>query len=200
MLETAKAGGTVHFIGLLSDGNVHSHISQLLALLERCAQEDVKRVRVHVLTDGRDVGERSALGWLETLEAKLKSCSQQGRDYRIGSGRRAHVDHAGPLRRGLVDGRARLAHARARDEGRQFPSATEAVGTYARSIRGRRPASATFRSRRNGTPIGRLATARGHASIFRQRRAIRSATAFDESCFTRFDRGRHPGEVILTRA
>ena len=45
----AQSGGTVHFIGLLSDGNVHSHIEQLFALVERCAQEGIPRVRIHPL-------------------------------------------------------------------------------------------------------------------------------------------------------
>ena len=55
ILARASAGKTVHFIGLLSDGNVHSHIEQLYALLDRCAKDGVKRARVHALLDGRDV-------------------------------------------------------------------------------------------------------------------------------------------------
>ncbi len=61
---------TVHFIGLLSDGNVHAHVSHLRALIDAAAREG-KRIRVHALTDGRDVSERSALRWVEPLEETL---------------------------------------------------------------------------------------------------------------------------------
>ncbi|MFN7143392.1 MAG: 2,3-bisphosphoglycerate-independent phosphoglycerate mutase [Myxococcota bacterium] len=61
---------TVHFIGLVSDGNVHSHVKHLRALIQRAAAAG-KAVRVHALTDGRDVSERSALDWIEPLEAEL---------------------------------------------------------------------------------------------------------------------------------
>jgi 2,3-bisphosphoglycerate-independent phosphoglycerate mutase len=53
MVERARKGGTVHFIGLLSDGNVHSHIEQLYKLIDKCAELGLKRVRVHALLDGR---------------------------------------------------------------------------------------------------------------------------------------------------
>ncbi|MCP4807674.1 MAG: 2,3-bisphosphoglycerate-independent phosphoglycerate mutase [Proteobacteria bacterium] len=76
-------GGTLHLLGLLSDGNVHSHIDHVLALVERAHRDGVQRLRVHVLTDGRDVDERSALGYVAALEAALGST---GRDYRIASG------------------------------------------------------------------------------------------------------------------
>ena len=56
VIERAQAGGAVHFIGLLSDGNVHSHIDQLYALIDRCAAEKVGRVRLHPLLDGRRCG------------------------------------------------------------------------------------------------------------------------------------------------
>ncbi len=80
------SGGTIHFIGLVSDGNVHSHINQLYALLDRCAAEGFARVRVHTLLDGRDVDQKSALSYLEPLEEKLAALSGKGRDYRIASG------------------------------------------------------------------------------------------------------------------
>jgi len=52
-----QSGEPMHFIGLLSDGNVHSHIDHLCALLRRCHEEEIPSVRVHVLLDGRDVPE-----------------------------------------------------------------------------------------------------------------------------------------------
>jgi len=80
-------GGTVHFIGLLSDGNVHSHIEQLYIMIDKCAELDFKRVRVHALLDGRDVGERTALDYVVPTEARLKKISEEkGFDYAIASG------------------------------------------------------------------------------------------------------------------
>ena len=81
---TARPG--LHLLGLLSDGNVHSHIDHLLALVAAAARDGVERLRVHVLTDGRDVPERSALQWVEPLEAVLAEHTAAGRDYRIASG------------------------------------------------------------------------------------------------------------------
>ncbi len=86
-----RRGNTVHFLGLLSDGNVHSHIDHLFALLERCHQSGVKSVCVHVLLDGRDVAPRSAVGYLQPLEARLTAINQSdlhggGFHYRVASG------------------------------------------------------------------------------------------------------------------
>jgi 2,3-bisphosphoglycerate-independent phosphoglycerate mutase len=81
-----ESGEAMHFIGLLSDGNIHSHIDHLLAMIDRCAEDGLKTVRVHVLTDGRDVPGRSALGYIDALEAKLGELREAGLDYRIASG------------------------------------------------------------------------------------------------------------------
>ena len=51
----------MHFIGLLSDGNVHSNISHLKALIKEAKNEGIKEVRIHALLDGRDVPATSAL-------------------------------------------------------------------------------------------------------------------------------------------
>lgn len=76
----------LHFLGLLSDGNIHSHIDHLLAMIRAAAKAGTKQVRVHLLTDGRDVDGRSALGYIETLEQALAQCNASGLDYRIASG------------------------------------------------------------------------------------------------------------------
>jgi 2,3-bisphosphoglycerate-independent phosphoglycerate mutase len=80
------AGRTLHLMGLVSDGNVHSHIAHVEALIERAATDGVTRLRLHVLTDGRDVPARSALRWVEPLEARLREHTNDGLDYAIGSG------------------------------------------------------------------------------------------------------------------
>ncbi len=84
--ETGKSGNTVHLFGLLSDGNVHSHIDQLFALLDGIARSNVKSVRVHPLLDGRDVN-KSGLEYIEKLEQKLSQLHKDyGIDARIASG------------------------------------------------------------------------------------------------------------------
>ena len=80
------AGETFHFIGLLSDGNVHSHEDHLHALIKRAAADGVKKVRVHALTDGRDVSGRSALTYFARLEALFESLRSDSFDCRVASG------------------------------------------------------------------------------------------------------------------
>src|SRR5690606_2840010 len=78
LTERVRASGQpLHFVGLLSDGNVHSHIDHLFAMLKRCDQQDVKRVRVHVLLDGRDVPETSALLYVDALEELLAGINRK---------------------------------------------------------------------------------------------------------------------------
>jgi 2,3-bisphosphoglycerate-independent phosphoglycerate mutase len=77
---------TFHLLGLLSDGNVHSHIDQLRALLRRLPIDGVKRVRVHALADGRDVHPVTFHSYIEDLEGELKRLREQGLDAAIASG------------------------------------------------------------------------------------------------------------------
>ncbi len=79
-------GSTLHLIGLLSDGNVHSHIDHIEALLKDAAKKNVQRVRLHVLLDGRDVSGQSAHVYVQRIESLLRVLSTNGRDYRIASG------------------------------------------------------------------------------------------------------------------
>src|SRR5690554_9894 len=66
-----NTGGKMHFIGLFSDGNVHSHIDHLKAMLEKAKDEGVQTARIHTLLDGRDVGETSALEYIDPFEEYL---------------------------------------------------------------------------------------------------------------------------------
>ncbi|MDY5931417.1 MAG: 2,3-bisphosphoglycerate-independent phosphoglycerate mutase, partial [Candidatus Ornithospirochaeta sp.] len=88
LIANAKDNGSVlHFIGLLSDGNVHSHIDNLKHMIEEAKKEGVKKVRVHALLDGRDVGEMSALDYFDPFCDFLKELSADGTfDARIASG------------------------------------------------------------------------------------------------------------------
>lgn len=81
-----RDGATLHFIGLLSDGNVHAHQQHLERLLERAAAEGIRRVGVHALLDGRDVPDRSAEVYLQRLEAQLARIrAERGHAYHLAS-------------------------------------------------------------------------------------------------------------------
>ncbi|KAL1360207.1 hypothetical protein HN51_005560 [Arachis hypogaea] len=91
-IQESFANGTLHLIGLLSDGGVHSRLDQLQLLLKGVSERGVKRVRVHILTDGRDVLDGSSVGFVETLENDLAKLREKGIDARIASGGgRMHV-------------------------------------------------------------------------------------------------------------
>ena len=78
---------TLHFIGLFSDGNVHSHIDHLKAMIEKAKEEGIRKVRIHILLDGRDVPETSALDYVVPFEKYLAELNEGGEfDCRIASG------------------------------------------------------------------------------------------------------------------
>ncbi len=66
-----KSGKKLHLFGLLSDGGVHSHIEHLYALLKMAADEGVEDVFVHAFLDGRDVGPKTAEGYLKAAQEKM---------------------------------------------------------------------------------------------------------------------------------
>ena len=68
-----KGGGTLHIMGLCSDGGVHSHINHLCGLIEWAASKGLKNVSLHLFTDGRDTSAKSATKYINTIEAKIKS-------------------------------------------------------------------------------------------------------------------------------
>jgi 2,3-bisphosphoglycerate-independent phosphoglycerate mutase len=72
MRKLVQGGHILHLWGLLSDGSVHSHIGHLLALIEMGAQEGLPDIAVHAVLDGRDKPPRSALPFIEQVEAKLR--------------------------------------------------------------------------------------------------------------------------------
>lgn len=71
-LDYAKAGGKkIHFIGLVSDGGVHSHIEHLKGLCQIAANRGLSDVFVHAFTDGRDTDPKSGLGFLTELSESM---------------------------------------------------------------------------------------------------------------------------------
>ncbi|PSC70092.1 2,3-bisphosphoglycerate-independent phosphoglycerate mutase [Micractinium conductrix] len=80
------AENTLHFIGLLSDGGVHSRTDQLHGCVRGAAERGAKKIRLHILTDGRDVPDGSSLRFVAELEALLQELQGQGVDAKIASG------------------------------------------------------------------------------------------------------------------
>ncbi|KAC9547194.1 hypothetical protein R6Q59_026304 [Mikania micrantha] len=85
-IKESFATNTLHLIGLMSDGGVHSRLDQLQLLLRGASQHGAKRIRVHVLTDGRDVLDGSSVGFAETLESELSDLRSKGIDAQVASG------------------------------------------------------------------------------------------------------------------
>jgi len=186
--------GTMHFIGLLSDGNVHSHIDHLLALLGQCHKEGIANVRVHILLDGRDVGETSALQYVNQLESTLESLSGNGFDYRIASGggrMKITMDRYG-ANWGMVEEGWKT---HVLGQSRAFTSAEEAIETYRDELPGTIDQDLPgFVIAENGTPIGTIED--GDSVVlfnFRGDRAQEITTAFEAGNeFDVFDRIRVP--------
>jgi 2,3-bisphosphoglycerate-independent phosphoglycerate mutase len=190
----AKAGrGVIHFIGLFSDGNVHSHIDHLKAMVERAKAEGVATVRIHALLDGRDVPETSALEYVVPFEAFLAGISTDGFDARIasGGGRQYITMDRYDANWPMVEKGWRT---HVLGEGPQFANATDAVN----GLREKHPGTIDqdlpeFVIADNGQPIGTIED--GDAVVFynfRGDRAIEITRAFVEAEFDRFDRVRYP--------
>jgi 2,3-bisphosphoglycerate-independent phosphoglycerate mutase len=85
--HTQARNSCLHFIGLMSDGGVHSHLKHLFALIDRAHSEGILAVRLHLLTDGRDVADHTAHEYVARVEAHLDAINADPtRDYRIASG------------------------------------------------------------------------------------------------------------------
>jgi 2,3-bisphosphoglycerate-independent phosphoglycerate mutase len=186
-------GGTLHFIGLVSDGNVHSHVDQLYSLLDQCQDEGVQKVRVHGLLDGRDVSPKSGLEYFAPLEEKLDAMSQDGRDYCVASGGGRMIvtmDRYGADWAIVEKGW----QAHVLGLGRGFESACEAIQTYYDEDPDMMDQYMdSFVVQREGKAVGCIED--GDAVIlfnFRGDRAIELSKAFDEDDFTGFDRKRNP--------
>ncbi|MDR1585906.1 MAG: 2,3-bisphosphoglycerate-independent phosphoglycerate mutase, partial [Treponema sp.] len=184
---------TLHFIGLFSDGNVHSHLDHLKAMIKQAKKDGVKRVRVHALFDGRDVGETSALEYIDPFESFLKEISSGGFDAKIGSGGGRMwitMDRYG-ADWSMVD-RGWQTHVLG--NARQFSGAREAVETYRREYPGIIDQDLKeFVVAENGKPIGAIED--GDSVVyfnFRGDRALEITAAFEEDKFDKFDRGRRP--------
>ncbi|MBE6673289.1 MAG: 2,3-bisphosphoglycerate-independent phosphoglycerate mutase, partial [Ruminococcaceae bacterium] len=185
-------GSTLHFLGLFSDGNVHSHIDHLKAMIVRAKEEGIAKVRVHILLDGRDVGETSALEYILPFEAFLADLRSENYDVKIASG-------GGRMQITMDRYEANWAMVEAGwkthvlGQGRQFASAEEAVNTYRAETGAIDQDLPAFVIAENGIPVGTVED--GDSVIFfnfRGDRAIEISKAFDDEAFDKFDRVRYP--------
>ncbi len=194
IIAGAKAGrGVVHFIGLFSDGNVHSHIDHLKALVVRAKEEGIAMVRIHVLLDGRDVPETSALDYVEPFEAFLAGLNTQAFDARIasGGGRQNITMDRYEANWTMVEKGWRT---HVLGEGDRFPDCTTAVKT----LREKHPGTIDqdlppFVIAADGKPVGTIED--GDSVVFfnfRGDRAIEITRAFEEAALDKFDRVRVP--------
>ena len=122
-------GKAMHFLGLLSDGNVHSNIAHLIALLKQAKAEGVKKAYCHILLDGRDVPATSALEYVGQLEEVLAQLRGEGYDYAIasGGGRMQVTMDRYEANWGMVEKGWRT---HVQGQGRGFASAAEAIETF----------------------------------------------------------------------
>jgi len=181
----------LHFIGLFSDGNVHSHIDHLEALLTEAKKEGVKKAAVHILLDGRDVPPTSALEYVDRLENFLSSLNKDSDiDFAIasGGGRMKVTMDRYQANWGIVELGWKT---HVKGEGQQFTSAREAIET----LREEHPGVIDqdlppFVIARDNQPVGLIV---GNDSViffnFRGDRAIEMSQAFEDEVFDKFPRG-----------
>ena len=199
VVDNVKAKGSqLHFIGLFSDGNVHSHIDHLEAMLTEAKAQGVRRARIHILLDGRDVPPTSALTYVDRFEAFLQAINADGTvDFAIASGggrMKVTMDRYGADWR-IVE---RGWNTHVRGEGDGFAGAREAI----EALRQRTPGILdqdlpAFVIHRDGKPLGPVVD--GDSVVlfnFRGDRAIEITRAFEDAEFTKFDRGPRPDVVF----
>ena len=196
--QVKEKGTKLHFIGLLSDGNVHTHIRHLEAMLKRASVDGVNTARVHALLDGRDVDPTSAdqyVARIETLMSEINEGGKEGgKDYAIGSGGgRLYITMDRYEADWPMVQRGWDCHVHGK--GRPFASAQEAIATLREDNPGVIDQDLLeFVITRDGEPIGRIED--GDAVIlfnFRGDRAMEISKAFDAGPdFDKIDRGRVP--------
>jgi 2,3-bisphosphoglycerate-independent phosphoglycerate mutase len=190
--KAVKAGKAVHFMGLLSDGGVHSHQDHLVAMAELAAKRGAEKIYLHAFLDGRDTPPRSAKASLELMDSTFA---------RLGKGRTATIigryfamdrdnrwDRVASAYNLIVDGTS------------QFHADTSVAGLEAAYERGENDEFV------KATSIGEeVKVEDGDAVVFMNFRADRArelTRVFVEDDFKDFERARQPklaGFVMLTQ-
>ena len=186
----------MHFMGLLSDGNVHSNIGHLIALLKQAHAEGVKKAYCHILLDGRDVPATSALEYVGALEEVLRELNTEGCDYAIasGGGRMQVTMDRYEANWAMVEKGWRT---HVQGQGRMFASAAEAIETYRAETGCIDQDLPAFVVARNGEPVAKIHN--GDSVIlfnFRGDRAQEISLAFDRKEFDKFDRPGYEGVMF----
>lgn len=188
-----KNNSILHFLGLFSDGNVHSHIDHLKAMMNKAVAEGIKKIRIHILLDGRDVPETSALLYVEPFEEYLKNLRNGGCDARIASGggrMQITMDRYGANWDMVRKGWDIHVHGK----GRFFKSAKEAIETLRKETKAIDQDLPGFVIQDSmGIPAGKIQD--GDTIIFfnfRGDRALEITAAFEEDNFDKFDRSPRP--------
>ncbi len=199
---------TVHLIGLLSNGNVHSNFNQLLRIIEGFAESGIQKLRLHILSDGRDVLAKSALTFIRPLEIRLNEITlnyaSKKYDYEIASGGgRMHVTMDRYESDWKIVQRGWFAHVLGKIEEEElvngykgyYQSAEEAI-THARECFPKKsdqylPPFVIVDAAKQ--PIGKIVDDDLVLNFnFRGDRAIQISRAFEEEEFSEFDREFHP--------
>ena len=191
----------IHFIGLLSDGNVHSNIAQLMALIGKCDEAGVEEVYIHGLLDGRDVPPLSALSYFGELEDFLWALRRQALS--SGQKRRYFVASGGGRMITTMDRYEadwsiveRGYNTHVLGEGPIFPDCMTAISAMrleSKEDDQNLPSWVVASPEDPQKPIGEILD--GHNVIFfnfRGDRAIEISRAFIEEDFTAFERKRFP--------
>ncbi len=185
---------TLHFMGLFSDGNVHSHIDHLEAMLRQAKAEGIQKARIHLLLDGRDVPPTSALLYVDRFEAFLQTLNADGSvDFRIasGGGRMGTTMDRYEADWRIVE-RGWKAHVCG--DARLFASTREAIETFRKEVPGILDQDLpAFVIAEHGQAIGKIVDGDGVIFFnFRGDRAIEITRAFEEEQFDKFARGPRP--------
>ncbi len=183
---------TLHFLGLFSDGNVHSHINHLKAMISQAKAEGVKRVRIHILLDGRDVGETSALDYVLPFEEFLNGLRSEDFDVMIasGGGRMAITMDRYEANWKMVE-MGWATHVEGK--GRQFGSAEEAIKAYRDEFHVIDQDLPAFVIGKDGNPVGTVND--GDSVIFfnfRGDRAQEISRAFENPSLDKITREKIP--------
>ncbi|WP_347986548.1 2,3-bisphosphoglycerate-independent phosphoglycerate mutase [Methylomonas sp. AM2-LC] len=185
---------TLHFIGLFSDGNVHSNLSHLESMLTTAKQQGVKKARIHALIDGRDVPPTSALEYIERFDTFLNGINADGTvDYCVASGGgRMNITMDRYNANWDMVKRGWDTHVKA--EGRMFATMKAAVETFRTENPGILDQDLpAFIIERDAKPVGPIVD--GDSVIFfnfRGDRALEITKAFEADELQEFDRGVKP--------
>ena len=192
--NTLSKKSTLHFIGLLSDGKVHSNINHLEAMIEEAKINGVKKVRLHLLTDGRDVPPVSALDYVERIENFLKIINKNNElDYCIASGggrMKITMDRYNADWPMIEKGW----NTHVKGKGRLFKSMSEAITVYRNENKGILDQDLPpFVIEKDNKACGSI---NDHDSVilfnYRGDRALEITKAFEEENLSEFNRGDKP--------